>query len=425
MKNLLLPFFLFLFFYTQSQDYYIHAGLLFDSKKGKMYENMTIIIFDDKIKKIKKGFINPDNSNDKIIDLKNSTVLPGFIDLHVHIESEYNPEKYLNQFTAEESDIAFGSLKFAKRTLMAGFTTVRDLGGTGVNISLRDAINRGEVIGPRIYTAGKGIGTTGGHADPTNGWKKSLRGDPGPLDGVINGVDDARKAVRQRYKDGADVIKITATGGVMSIAKNGQNPQFTLEEIQAICETANDYGMIVAAHAHGDEGIQRAIKAGVLTIEHATLMSNKSMQLMKEYGTYYVPTITAGKEVANKAKIPGYYDELVVPKALAIGPQIQKTFTLAYREGVSIAFGSDAGVFPHGNNAKEFIYMYEAGMTIIECLQSATLVNAKILGVENKLGQISEGYIADIIATPKNPLKDIYTLENITFVMKEGVIYKD
>lgn len=390
-----------------------------------MYENMTIIIFDDKIKKIKKGFINPDNSNDKIIDLKNSTVLPGFIDLHVHIESEYNPEKYLNQFTAEESDIAFGSLKFAKRTLMAGFTTVRDLGGTGVNISLRDAINRGEVIGPRIYTAGKGIGTTGGHADPTNGWKKSLRGDPGPLDGVINGVDDARKAVRQRYKDGADVIKITATGGVMSIAKNGQNPQFTLEEIQAICETANDYGMIVAAHAHGDEGIQRAIKAGVLTIEHATLMSNKSMQLMKEYGTYYVPTITAGKEVANKAKIPGYYDELVVPKALAIGPQIQKTFTLAYREGVSIAFGSDAGVFPHGNNAKEFIYMYEAGMTIIECLQSATLVNAKILGVENKLGQISEGYIADIIATPKNPLKDIYTLENITFVMKEGVIYKD
>lgn len=390
-----------------------------------MYENMTIIIFDDKIKKIKKGFINPVNSNDKIIDLKNSTVLPGFIDLHVHIESEYNPEKYLNQFTAEESDIAFGSLKFAKRTLMAGFTTVRDLGGTGVNISLRDAINRGEVIGPRIYTAGKGIGTTGGHADPTNGWKKSLRGDPGPLDGVINGVDDARKAVRQRYKDGADVIKITATGGVMSIAKNGQNPQFTLEEIQAICETANDYGMIVAAHAHGDEGIQRAIKAGVLTIEHATLMSNKSMQLMKEYGTYYVPTITAGKEVANKAKIPGYYDELVVPKALAIGPQIQKTFTLAYREGVSIAFGSDAGVFPHGNNAKEFIYMYEAGMTIIECLQSATLVNAKILGVENKLGQISEGYIADIIATPKNPLKDIYTLENITFVMKEGVIYKD
>ena len=207
--------------------------------------------------------------------------------------------------------------------------------------------------------------------------------------------------------------------------QNGQNPQFTLEEIQAICETANDYGMIVAAHAHGDEGIQRAIKAGVLTIEHATLMSNKSMQLMKEYGTYYVPTITAGKEVANKAKIPGYYDELVVPKALAIGPQIQKTFTLAYREGVSIAFGSDAGVFPHGNNAKEFIYMYEAGMTIIECLQSATLVNAKILGVENKLGQISEGYIADIIATPKNPLKDIYTLENITFVMKEGVIYKD
>jgi imidazolonepropionase-like amidohydrolase len=419
--------FLFLFIHLTSnaQDYYIHAGKLFDSKQGKMLNNMTIIVSGKKILDVKKGFEYSKNDNDIIIDLKNSTVMPGFIDLHVHIESEYNPEKYLNEFTAEESEIAFSSLKFAKRTLMAGFTTVRDLGGSGVNISLRNAINKGEVDGPRIFTAGKAIGTTGGHADPTNGWKKSIAGNPGPSEGVINGTDDARKAVRERYKNGADVIKITATGGVMSIAKNGQNPQFTLEEIKAICETANDYDMIVAAHAHGDEGIQRAVIGGVHTIEHGTLLSDKSMKLMKQYGTYYVPTITAGKEVAANAKIPGYYDELVVPKALAIGPKIQSTTERAYKAGVNIAFGSDAGVFPHGKNAKEFIYMNEAGIPIIECLQSATIVNAKILSMQTEIGQIEKDFIADIIATKSNPEDDISTLENVIFVMKEGKVYKN
>ena len=416
---------LFISLSINAQDYYLHAGKLFNSKEGKMLDNMTIIVSGNKIKDVKKGFELPENDNSIIIDLKDSTVMPGFIDLHVHIESEYNPEKYLNEFTAEESEIAFSSLKFAKRTLMAGFTTVRDLGGSGVNISLRNAINKGEVIGPRIFTAGKAIGTTGGHADPTNGWKKSIAGDPGPQDGVINGVDDARKAVRERYKNGADVIKITATGGVMSIAKNGQNPQFTIEEIKAICETANDYDMIVAAHAHGDEGIQRAVIGGVHTIEHGTLLSEESMKLMKQYGTYYVPTITAGKEVAANAKIPGYYDELVVPKALAIGPKIQSTTERAYKAGVNIAFGSDAGVFPHGKNAKEFIYMNEAGIPIIECLQAATIVNANILSMETEIGQIEKDFIADIVATKSNPEDDISTLENVTFVMKEGVIYKN
>ena len=423
MKKLL--FLISLFTLTLSaQDYYIHAGKLFDSKEGKMLDKMTIIVSGTEIKGVKKGFEIPDSDN-IIIDLKDSTVMPGFIDLHVHMESEYNPEKYLNEFTAEESEIAFSSIKFAKRTLMAGFTTVRDLGGSGVNISLRNAINKGEVIGPRIFTAGKAIGTTGGHADPTNGWKKSIAGDPGPQDGVINGVDDARKAVRERYKNGADVIKITATGGVMSIAKNGQNPQFTIEEIKAICETAKDYDMTVAAHAHGDEGIQRAIKGGVLTIEHGTLLSDESMKLMKEYGTYYVPTITAGKEVAANAKIPGYYDELVVPKALAIGPKIQSTTERAYKAGVNIAFGSDAGVFPHGNNAKEFRFMNEAGIPVIECLQAATIVNSKILSMDSKIGQIKNGFFADIIATKSNPENDIRTLENVIFVMKNGEIYKN
>ena len=420
--NLILILFTTIFY---AQDSYLHCGKIIDTKNGKVLNDKTIIVSSNKIVSIKNGFVKPKNSKDIIIDLKTKTVMPGLIDLHVHIESEFNPQKYMNAFTANDADLAFSSLKYAEITLMAGFTTVRDLGGSGVNISLRNAINKGEVIGPRIYTAGKAIGTTGGHADPTNGWKKSLRGDPGPKEGVINSVDDAKKAVRQRYKDGADNIKITATGGVMSIAKNGQNPQFTLEEIKSICDTAKDYGMIVAAHAHGDEGIQRAIIGGVTTIEHGTLMSDKSIELMKEYGTYYVPTITAGKEVAEKAKIKGYYDELVVPKALAIGPQIQSTFEKAYKSGVKIAFGSDAGVYPHGINGKEFRYMNEVGMPAMECIQSATITNANILGMKDSLGQIKQGYIADIVATNDNPMDNISTMENVVFVMKEGVIYKN
>jgi imidazolonepropionase-like amidohydrolase len=420
--NLILILFTTIFY---AQDSYLHCGKIIDTKNGKVLKEKTIVVSSNKIVSIKNGFITPKNSNDVIIDLKTKTVMPGLIDLHVHIESEFNPQKYMNAFTANDADLAFSSLKYAEITLMAGFTTVRDLGGSGINIALRNAINKGEVIGPRIYTAGKAIGTTGGHADPTNGWKKSLRGDPGPKEGVINSVDDAKKAVRQRYKDGADNIKITATGGVMSIAKNGQNPQFTLEEIKSICDTAKDYGMIVAAHAHGDEGIQRAIIGGVTTIEHGTLMSDKSIELMKQYGTYYVPTITAGKEVAEKAKIKGYYDELVVPKALAIGPQIQSTFEKAYKSGVKIAFGSDAGVYPHGINAKEFRYMNEVGMPVMECIQSATITNANILGMNDSLGQLKQGYIADIVATNDNPMDNISTMENVVFVMKEGVVYKN
>ena len=408
-----------------AQNTYIHCGKLIDTKKGKVYQNKTIIVSKDRIIEVKNGYVNSDDPNDTIIDLSSATVMPGFIDMHVHIESEYDPKRFINEFTLNEADRAFNSLEFAEVTLMAGFTTVRDLGGSGVNISLRDAINEGKVIGPRIFTAGKAIGTTGGHADPTNGYRKTLQGDPGPKEGVINSVDDAKKAVRQRYKDGADNIKITATGGVMSIAKNGQNPQFTLEEIKSICDTAKDYGMIIAAHAHGDEGIKRAIIGGVTTIEHGTLMSESSMELMKQYGTYFVPTITAGKEVAEKAKIKGYYNELVVPKALAIGPQIQATFSKAYAKGVKIAFGSDAGVFSHGKNAKEFGYMHEVGMPVMECLQSATITNASILGYADELGQINSGFIADIVATRLDPTKDVSTLEDVIFVMKNGVVYKN
>ncbi len=425
MKNLIILFFLTQIFVGFAQDIYLHCGQLIDTEKGEVFTEKTIVVSGNKIKSIENGYITSDNPNDTVVDLKSKTVMPGLIDMHVHMENEYNPARYMDQFTANEADVAFKSVNYAEITLLAGFTTVRDLGGTGVNIALRNAINNNTILGPRIFTAGKAIATTGGHADPTNGRKKLLMGDPGPEQGVINSPDEARKAVRQRYKNGADNIKITATGGVLSVAKNGQNPQFTLEEVRAICETAKDYGMIVAAHAHGDEGMQRAVIGGVTTIEHGTKMSYKTMDLMKQYGTYFVPTITAGKAVAENAKIDGFYPEIIVPKALEIGPKIQSTFAKAYKRGVNIAFGTDAGVFPHGQNAKEFGYMVEVGMPPMETIQSATLTNAKVLGLANELGQIKPNFIADIVATDSNPLEDISAMERISFVMKDGVIYKN
>jgi len=407
-----------------AQDSYLHCGKLIDTKKGKVLTNKTIIVSGKTIKSIEDGFVNPTSNDDVVIDLKSKTVMPGLIDMHIHIEGEFNPRAYLDRFTKNEADVAFSALKYANITLMSGFTTVRDLGGSGVNTSMRDAIARGEVVGPRIFSAGKAIGTTGGHADPTNGFKSTLVGDPGPKEGVINSVDDAKKAVRQRYKNGADNIKVTATGGVLSVAKNGQNPQFTFEELKAICDTAKDYDMIIAAHAHGDEGMKRAIKAGVTTIEHGTLMSEETMDLMKQYGTYYVPTITAGKAVADNAKINGFYPEIIVPKALEIGPKIQNTFKNAYKRGVKIAFGTDAGVFPHGLNGKEFGYMVEVGMPEMEAIQSATITNALVLGLQDELGQIKVGYLADIVAVEDNPIEDINTMENVVFVMKNGKVYK-
>lgn len=423
MKNLAVFFTFFLAFLSHSQDTYLHCGKVLDVVTGKMLSEKTIVVSGTMIKRIEDGYISG-LETDLRVDLKDKTVLPGLIDLHVHIESESNPKTYIDRFTDNEADIAFKSTGYAKKTLLAGFTTVRDLGGTGVNISIRNAINKGIVDGPRIFTAGKSIATTGGHADPTNGRSHEFTGDPGPKEGVVNSADEARKAVRQRYKDGADVIKITATGGVLSVAKNGKNPQFTIDEIKAITETADDYGMLTAAHAHGDEGMQRAIKGGIKTIEHGSYMSEETMELMKQYGTYLVPTITAGKQVEEKAEVQGYFPDVVAVKAREIGPLIQGTFAKAYKKGVNIAFGTDAGVFPHGLNAKEFGYMVEAGMRSIEAIQSATITNAQLLGVSEELGQLKEGYLADIIAVSGNPLQQIKVLENVHFVMKNGQVFK-
>jgi imidazolonepropionase-like amidohydrolase len=424
MKKLLLFCILFTTLITQAQDTYIQCGKLIDTKNGKVLTNKTIIVSGKIIKSIADGFINPTQPTDKVIDLKNKTVMPGWIDMHVHLEAETSPTAYLEEFTLNDADIAFNAEGFGKATLMAGFTTVRDLGGSGVNVSLRNAINAGKVIGPRIFTAEKALASTGGHADPTNGYRKDLMGNPGPNEGVVNSLEDARQAVRQRYKNGADWIKITATGGVLSVAKSAGNPQFTQEEIEVIVSTAKDYGMKVAAHAHGDEGMQRAVRGGVKTIEHGTEMSDTTMDLMIKYNAYLVPTITAGKTVEENAKKPNYYPAIVVPKALAIGPRIQGTFAKAYKKGVPIAFGTDAGVFQHGLNAREFVYMTEAGMPIMKALQAATITNAMLLDMEKQIGAIEAGFLADIVATNDDPTQNITTVNNVIFVMKDGVIYK-
>lgn len=406
------------------QNTYLHCGKIIDTKNGKVLESKTIIVSEDKIVSVEDGYKNPDASDDVIIDLKDKTIMPGFIDMHVHLEGETNPNRYLERFTLNDADVAFNSINYAKRTLLAGFTTVRDLGGSGVNVSLRNAINSGKVEGPRIFTAEKAIGTTGGHADPTNGMKKELMGDPGPAEGVINSPEAARKAVRQRYKNGADLIKITATGGVLSVAKNGQNAQFTQEEVNEIVKTAKEYGMVVAAHAHGKEGMKRAVVAGVQTIEHGSFMDKEVATLMKQNNTYLVPTLSAGRYVEEKAKIPNYYPPVILPKIKSTMEVLDDTFKMVINENVPIAFGTDAGVFPHGENAKEFRYMVEAGWTPMFSIQSATITNALLLDMENDLGQLKTGFIADIIATNDNPIENIETTENIVFVMKAGKIYK-
>lgn len=412
--------------HSLADNYLIHAGKLLDVENLKVNKEYSVRVSDNKIIDVQEGYLKPE-AGEQLIDLKDKTVMPGLMDMHVHLSGEVNKISYSERFFMNDTDAAFRSTVFARKTLNAGFTTVRDLGELykGVTISLRKAIEKGYVAGPRIYAAGKSIATTGGHADPTNGLRHGLMGDPGPEDGVINSPEDAMKAVRQRYKEGSDVIKLTVTGGVLSLAKNGSNPQFTEEELKAVVKAANDYDFIVAVHAHGAEGMKRAVRAGVDSVEHGTYMDKETIRLMKKHGTYYVPTITAGKWVAEKSAIDGYYPEVVQPKAAAIGPIIQSTFGTAYKKGVKIAFGTDAGVFPHGLNAREFGYMVEAGMPAFEAIQSATWNTAKLLKITDKLGTIEAGKLADIVAVDGDPLVDIKLMESVSFVMKDGKVIKE
>jgi imidazolonepropionase-like amidohydrolase len=402
----------------------IHAGRLIDAASEKPRERVTIVVEGDRIRSVDQGFSDP-GEGDVVIDLANATVLPGLMDMHVHLTSEHSRRSELDAVKKSEADRAYDSVVYAERTLLAGFTTVRNLGDSfNLSIALRRAIEEGKVKGPRIFTSGRSLGTRGGHADASNSFGPFLTSDDPRLDTICSGADGCRDAVRQRYKDGADSVKVMATGGVLSIAKSGTAPQFTAEELAAVISTAHDYGMKVAAHAHGAEGIKRAVRAGIDSIEHGTYLDDEGIGLMKEHGTHYVPTISAGKWVFEHAQDPEYFPAIVRPKALAVGPQIQQTFGKAWKAGVTIMFGTDCGVCEHGTNAREFRFMHEAGMPVMDAIKSATIVPARYLGVDDRLGSVEAGKLADLVAVPGNPLDDVTALERVSFVMKEGVVHK-
>jgi imidazolonepropionase-like amidohydrolase len=383
----------------------------------------TVIVEGKRVREVADGSKSIAGATE--IDLSSQTCLPGLIDSHTHLSSQSSPTQYSDEFHWNLADYVVRATIYARRTLLAGFTTVRNLGDKeNETVALRNAINGGLIAGPRIFTAGVAMGSTGGHADPTDGYRYDLAGDPGPDQGVINSVEDAAKAVRLHYKRGDDLIKIMPSGGVLDQSASGDNSQLTLEEIKAVVATAHDYGFTVAAHAHGAESIRRAVIGGVDSIEHGTYMDDQDMKLMKEHGTWYVPTIIAGDYVAHKAAIPGFYPPQVAAKAAAIGPLIIGTAGRAYKAGVKIAFGTDAGVYPHGENAHEFELMVQAGMPPLYAIQAATVHASELLKHDKDLGSVTAGKFADVVAVAGNPLEDIALLKRVSFVMKEGVVYK-
>ena len=402
----------------------IYTSSYIDVINESVKKDYSITIEKNLITSIDKGFIKI-TKGDNLIDLRGKTLMPGLMDMHVHFGQEYQ-SKSKRPVKVERETSAILAAKHALLTLKSGFTTVRQVGDSGfVAISLRDLINGGYIKGPRIFTSGRSIATTGGHADQTNGKNIESYEYPVAEDGVINGPYDAYTAVRQRYKDGADGIKLTVTGGVLSVAKSGDNPQFTIEEIDAVVSAAKDYGMWVAVHAHGSEGMKRAVLAGVDSVEHGTYMTEEVMDLMIKNNTYYVPTISAGEFVAEKSLIDNYFPDIVRPKAASVGPQIGSTFSIASKRGVKIAFGTDAGVQPHGTNWKEFYYMVKYGMSEMKAIKAATINTAELLNIDSSLGSIEVGKIADLVAVNNSPLNDISIIKDVAFVMKEGEVIKN
>ncbi len=402
----------------------VHAGTLIDGVGDAPRHRVTVIVDGERIASVEDGYAAA-QAGDQVIDLTQATVTPGWIDCHVHLDIILSPQAFGELAYLNPGDYALRAAYNARLTLLAGFTTVRNLGDTyNSTLALKKSIARGESVGPRIYTAGKAIGTTGGHADPTDGFSLKVMGSPGPADGVINGPDQARQAVRQHYKEGVDLIKIMASGGVLSVETSGDNPQMDDDELRAIVTTAHEYGLKVAVHAHGAEAIRRSVRAGVDSIEHGTYMDDEDIALMKEHGTWYVPTLSAGHWVYEKAKVHGYFPELVRPKALTIGPRVDAAFARAHKAGLRIAFGTDTGVSAHGENAQEFVFMVQDGMTPMEAIQAATRSAATLIGAEKDIGTVEPGKYADLVAVPGDLLADIALVRKVSFVMKGGVIYR-
>jgi imidazolonepropionase-like amidohydrolase len=407
----------------------VHCGALLDVPGNAPRRTATIVVRDGVIVEVRSGFATPSQAGDanaSIVDLSGLFVMPGMIDCHVHITGEMSPDARLRAVQETDADGALNGVVYARRTLDAGFTTVRDVGASGDAIfALRDAINAGKVVGPRILAAGEAITPTGGHGDGTHGYRDDLFDYPTPFVGVADGPYEARKAVRHQVKRGADLIKLTATGGVLSATAQGTGQQFFEDELAAIVETSHALGRKVAAHAHGADGIKAALRAGVDSIEHGSYLDDEAIALFKEKGAYLVPTVFAGETVANLGMKDGYFIPAVRDKALAVGPVMLGALGKAHRAGVKIAFGTDCGVGPHGQNGRELELMVEAGMSNVEVIKSATIVAAELCGLEAKIGTLEKGKAADFIAVAGSPLDDISVLREVRVVARDGVVVKD
>jgi imidazolonepropionase-like amidohydrolase len=416
---------------TQAADTtLIHCGHLIAVPGQPTQNEMTIVVIDDRIDRVISGYATADqldlDPNTQTIDLKDHWVTPGLIDCHTHLTGNNHnaAERMRRRLTETEAHSAIDGVANAHKTIMAGFTTVRNVGSPGsVALALRDRINQGVVPGPRMFVSGPAVSVTGGHGDPTNSLSPVLRPELSEHLAPADGPAEARKAVRARVREGVDLIKITATGGVLSPTAAGVEQQFFDDELESIVQAARMMGRKVAAHAHGSEGINAALRAGVHSIEHGSYLNDESIDLFRKTGAYLVPTIHAGKFVEEKAKIDGYFPPAVREKAAAVGPIIQDAFGRAYKAGVNIAFGTDVGVGAHGTNALEFVYMHEAGMTPEDCLISATINAAKLIGVEDQLGTLEPGKYADLIAVPLDPMGDVQAYQFVNFVMKGGEVF--
>jgi imidazolonepropionase-like amidohydrolase len=408
----------------------IHAGKIFDSNTKQVLEQKTIVIQQGKFSRIESGYLtlsqmNLSSESVDVIDLKDKFLLPGFIDMHVHITDERNPDENPHEWTTlNESDAAFKSIPFLKNTLYAGFTTVRDLGADHKLIgAIKRSIQKKYIDGPRIIAATSAISATGGHGD-FHGYRTEIEEAMGHNVAICDGSDDCRRAVRAVVKQGADVIKITATGGVLSNTAAGVGKQLTDDELITIVETARSLGRKVAAHAHQADGINAALRAGVNSIEHGSYLNDESVKLFVEKGAYLVPTLLAGVWLTEEMEINLKIPPAIVAKIKEVTPMVEASFKRALKGGVNIAFGTDSGVSKHGTNAREFELMVKYGMSEADAIVSATKNAAELLGMENQIGTIEVGKWADIVAVSGNPLKDISLLKNVEFVMKEGKVFK-
>jgi imidazolonepropionase-like amidohydrolase len=411
-----------------SKTYVLKAARMFDGKSSTLATPGLVVVTDGKIVAVGTKAAVPAGA--EVIDLGDATLLPGFIDAHTHITMMYSDDWKQNTLDGLQKTIAEQALDAganARATLMAGFTTVRDVGSHDyLDVGLRNAIRDGVVPGPRMLVTVHALGSTGGHCDHSGGYRAGLFGrETDPLDGVINGPDQARYAVRLDHKYGADMIKVCATGGVLSLTDDVDTPQLTQEELNAIVDEAHALRRKTAAHAHGNEGAKRAILAGIDSIEHGSFMQDDTLDLMKQRGTYLVPTLIAGDSLREKIEKGVYLPPAIIAKTRAALAARSQMFQHAVAKGVKIGFGTDAAVYAHGRNAEEFHLMVDLGLKPVDALRSAALSDAELLALQDKVGTLESGKLADVIAVPGDPLENIRQTEKVFFVMKDGVIYRN